>query len=182
MAMGMEEVVTDMEDHTTEEVVMGIKATNKDIKDIREDLDTLSFLTLMDTKPDHIVMDMGIQATAVIMATIMGATTEDAAMDIIITTVRNLRNTFTFIAITGLQEQQEQQLVQQQQQAQLQEQPIIRPIRRLFISVAAGKSAADTMATDIMASDIMASDTDITVAITAVDTVAVLTTLLLSRI
>ena len=180
--MDMEEVVTDMEDHTTEEVVMGIKATSKDIKDTMEVLDALSFLTLMDTKPEHIVMAMGAQATTVIMVTVMGATTEDTAMVIIITTVRSLRNTFTFIAITIPQEQQRaQQLVQQQQQAQQREQPTIRPTKRLFISVAAGHMAAD--AVDTMATDTMASDTDITVAIAAVDTAVdtVLTTLLLSR-
>lgn len=179
--MDMEEVVTDMEDHTTEEVAMGIKATSKDIKDTMEVLDALSFLTLMDTKPEHIVMAMGAQATTVIMVTVMGATTEDTAM-VIITTVRNLRNTFTFIAITIPQEQQRaQQLVQQQQQAQQREQPTIRPTKRLFISVAAGHMAAD--AVDTMATDTMASDTDITVAIAAVDTAVdtVLTTLLLSR-
>ena len=119
----------------------------------------------MDKAPKQKLMGMVMQATTVIIATTMGATTEgmdmDMDMDIIITNAKNLRYTYmSMIPVTQeLQQVQQQQLAQQQVR---QEQPLIQP-KRLFISVATGDITVVDTVVDIVVD---------TVAEPVVDTVA----------
>ena len=183
MVMGIKEVVMDMQDHTTEHLVMGIKDTKQDIKDTKDKEVTLSLSILMDKAPKQKLMGMVMQATAVILATTMGATTEDTDMDMdmdIIIIVKNLRFTYmSMITIPQEQQQVQQQQVQQRvQQRVLQEQPQIRP-KRLFISVAAGDiTVLDTVVdivVDIVVDTAVATVADI-VADIAADIVVVMDT------